>query len=230
MTGFGGWLFGPAVEMLRASKAVIAPFLFASITLLGVTLLPNSADAAVLISVVQQGNDLVASGSGSLDTTDLTFLGTGGGFGENFDPSYAIVRLGSISSSNVMDSVFSGNISGPSSFGTINLFEVPTSGSGDQFGIFGNGVDIFAPLNYVSGTNLSATDTWSNATLNSLGLTPGTYVYTWGTGPDADSLTVQIGAVAAVPEPSTWATMLLGFAGVGFMAYRKKSKPALMAA
>jgi PEP-CTERM motif len=37
-------------------------------------------------------------------------------------------------------------------------------------------------------------------------------------------------AVAAVPEPSTWAMMLLGFAGVGFMAYRRKSNPALMAA
>jgi hypothetical protein len=34
----------------------------------------------------------------------------------------------------------------------------------------------------------------------------------------------------AVPEPSTWATMILGFAGVGFLAYRRKSKPALMAA
>lgn len=37
-------------------------------------------------------------------------------------------------------------------------------------------------------------------------------------------------ATAAVPEPTTWAMMLLGFAGVGFMAYRRKSKPALMAA
>jgi hypothetical protein len=36
--------------------------------------------------------------------------------------------------------------------------------------------------------------------------------------------------VAAVPEPSTWAMMILGFAGVGFMAYRRKSKGALMAA
>jgi hypothetical protein len=34
----------------------------------------------------------------------------------------------------------------------------------------------------------------------------------------------------AVPEPSTWAMMILGFAGLGFMAYRRKSKPALMAA
>jgi hypothetical protein len=28
---------------------------------------------------------------------------------------------------------------------------------------------------------------------------------------------------AAVPEPSTWAMMILGFFGVGFMAYRRKS-------
>lgn len=36
--------------------------------------------------------------------------------------------------------------------------------------------------------------------------------------------------VAAVPEPSTWVMMILGFFGVGFMAYRRKAKPAFMAA
>jgi len=30
------------------------------------------------------------------------------------------------------------------------------------------------------------------------------------------------GNVSAVPEPSTWAMLILGFAGVGFMAYRRK--------
>lgn len=29
--------------------------------------------------------------------------------------------------------------------------------------------------------------------------------------------------VAAVPEPSTWAMLMLGFAGVGFMAYRRRN-------
>jgi len=37
-------------------------------------------------------------------------------------------------------------------------------------------------------------------------------------------------SVGPVPEPSTWAMMILGFAGIGFMAYRRKAKPALMAA
>jgi len=27
-----------------------------------------------------------------------------------------------------------------------------------------------------------------------------------------------------IPEPSTWAMMLLGFAGVGFVGYRRASK------
>lgn len=35
-----------------------------------------------------------------------------------------------------------------------------------------------------------------------------------------DSFTIT----AAVPEPSTWAMMLLGFIGLGFMAYRRKDK------
>ena len=30
------------------------------------------------------------------------------------------------------------------------------------------------------------------------------------------------GGVGAVPEPSTWAMMLIGFAGLGFMAYRRR--------
>jgi hypothetical protein len=36
--------------------------------------------------------------------------------------------------------------------------------------------------------------------------------------------------VALVPEPSTWAMMILGFAGVGFMAYRRRNQSATLAA
>ena len=46
----------------------------------------------------------------------------------------------------------------------------------------------------------------------------GAYVFDNGT------FTTQV--AGAVPEPSTWAMLLLGFAGVGFMAYRRKAKPA----
>jgi hypothetical protein len=33
-----------------------------------------------------------------------------------------------------------------------------------------------------------------------------------------------ISGVEAVPEPSTWAMMILGFCGVGFMAYRRRDQ------
>ncbi|MBN8987355.1 MAG: PEP-CTERM sorting domain-containing protein [Rhizobiales bacterium] len=35
---------------------------------------------------------------------------------------------------------------------------------------------------------------------------------------------------AVVPEPSTWAMMILDFAGVGFLAYRRRSQSAALAA
>ena len=45
-------------------------------------------------------------------------------------------------------------------------------------------------------------------------------------GPDGNS-TGAVASVAAVPEASTWAMMILGFMGVGFMAYRRRGQPSL---
>ena len=39
----------------------------------------------------------------------------------------------------------------------------------------------------------------------------------------------DVSLTAAVPEPSTWAMMILGFAGVGFMAYRRRNQTAALA-
>jgi PEP-CTERM motif len=42
----------------------------------------------------------------------------------------------------------------------------------------------------------------------------------------------EVSGIAAIPEPSTWAMMLLGFAGLGFAGYRKarSARTALSAA
>lgn len=42
----------------------------------------------------------------------------------------------------------------------------------------------------------------------------------FSTGPTA----FEFAFASPVPEPSTWAMMILGFAGVGFMAYRRRSQ------
>lgn len=39
-----------------------------------------------------------------------------------------------------------------------------------------------------------------------------------------------VGTVSAVPEPSTWAMLILGFAGIGFMTYRRRNQSAALAA
>jgi hypothetical protein len=38
---------------------------------------------------------------------------------------------------------------------------------------------------------------------------------------------IGFGFATAVPEASTWAMMILGFMGVGFMAYRRRGQPSL---
>lgn len=86
----------------------------------------------------------------------------------------------------------------------------------------GNSVDSLSPLaagNYylaVTMTTISADPPISSSifTLNPDG----------GVIPGPDVL------APSVPEPSTWAMTILGFAGLGFMAYRRKTRPALMAA
>jgi hypothetical protein len=48
-------------------------------------------------------------------------------------------------------------------------------------------------------------------------------IYTLTTDPES-AFFATTGTVSAVPEPSTWAMMLIGFAGIGFMAYRRSRK------
>jgi hypothetical protein len=91
---------------------------------------------------------------------------------------------------------------------------------------------LLVPHGYTSGSPLSGSATFNDATPASLGLTPGTYTYTWNSFPlrlsfQDDSLTVKIGSI---PEPSTWAMMLIGFACLGFAGYRAARESAGVAA
>lgn len=52
----------------------------------------------------------------------------------------------------------------------------------------------------------------------------GTYTQIQWTNPVGEYWYGFTAGVSAVPEPSTWAMLLLGFAGIGFLAYRRKDK------
>jgi hypothetical protein len=47
------------------------------------------------------------------------------------------------------------------------------------------------------------------------------YMITFSAPVESANDTIQTISRAAIPEPSTWAMMLLGFAGLGFVSYRK---------
>lgn len=79
-------------------------------------------------------------------------------------------------------------------------------------------------------------DDGTNAAWSYEGNPIGSFAFTNGSGPvngpwfssytDLPGAKI-IGDIApGVPEPSTWAMMLIGFAGLGFMAYRRKSAAA----
>jgi hypothetical protein len=82
--------------------------------------------------------------------------------------------------------------------------------------------------------SFTISDAANNLTLSSLEFAVannGDHIFFASDLANAAGVTGGVGALAsAVPEPSTWAMMVLGFAGVGFMAYRRKSKPVLMTA
>ena len=66
--------------------------------------------------------------------------------------------------------------------------------------------------------------TFNNATFASLGLTPGTYIWSWGTGLPNQNFTLKIrslGVPPPVPDGGS-AVSLLGFALFGLAALRRK--------
>lgn len=103
-------------------------------------------------------------------------------------------------------------ISGPISFGT-GTTKSPNTGSGNFVGIDGSGDVIFVPQGYVSGAALSDTMTFNNATFSSLGVTPGTYEWSWGTGTN-QNFTLQIGPAAVPDSGSTFALLALALAAL----------------
>jgi hypothetical protein len=186
----------------------------------------GSAEASVVIDISEVGGNVVITGSGTVDLTGLSFSSTGG------DAGFVAASLGSVgvgSFSEAGDDLYSG-ASGPASFGT-GGFIIPFGQSGDLLGLFSNffPAEIFVPHGYMSGTFLSGSSTYVGQTFASLGVTPGTYLYTWGSGPTADSLTVKIGS-ASIPESGTWAMIMIGFAALGLASFRAARKSAGVAA
>src|SRR5262249_40797240 len=170
---------------------------------------------AFTITLEQIGSNVVATGTGAINLTGLTFAGGAAIGGGGVQASTGQKITGAAGGARAYT-----GLNGPRSFGSGGLFDASTS-SGDLFGRFPTqfGGPLFVPEGYTSGDPLTNSMTFNNATFASLGLTPGTYTWTWGTGLLNQNFTLIIGR-AGVPDGGS-SVSLLGFALLGLAALRR---------
>ena len=179
--------------------------------------IPAVADAAVTINITNVGSDVVATVSGSLDLTGLTaeYSFSSVEFAIRGSPTF--VGTGSVSQPVISFSGFTG----PLSIGPGTNVVYADSSEGGIFAFNGGSYGfplVFVVPSFVSGSSLTGSSTFLGASLASLGLTSGQYVYT----STADRITFNVGA--AVPAPAAWILMTAGFGLVGgAMRTRRRS-------
>ena len=173
-----------SLEFLKPTLATTLAIVLTSLLSVG------PAQAGYTVTLQQVGPDVVATGSGAIGLHGLTFSHSSSAnpaivpSSSNFLVRGVSIYTGPASSS--VDSYFVPQ-SGPTGFGSGSA-TYASSGSGDMVGIFegfiyGDPLRLLSvPRGYVSGTALSDMATYSGNTLATLGVTPGTYVWTWGTG------------------------------------------------
>jgi hypothetical protein len=181
----------------------------------------DQARAEFIITFSQQGNNVVATGTGSLNLAALTFR-VSPELSAGVNPSLGTTSVGP---GGLVDEYYH-LPSAPPAFGT-GLNKYVSSGTGATVGdgVYTNvapwGYDLIVPFRYQSGSSLSGTSTYDNTTLSNLGLAPGTYTYSWGSGATADDIKVII--PSAAPEPASIAMLVSGIvAAGGFAVYRRR--------
>jgi hypothetical protein len=175
----------------------------------------SPAQAGYIVTLQQVGSNVVASGNGAVDLTGLTFGSTGTtGISPFVYPVAGAIVTGS---AGAPVTFYTGSTSGPTNFGSgSQTFADSTIGDFVAFQVneFIGGISGLAvPQGYVSNSLLSDSAIYNNATLSSLGVTPGTYVWSWGTGGD-QKFTLQIGAAAVPDSGSTFGLSLVALSGL----------------
>jgi PEP-CTERM motif len=90
-------------------------------------------------------------------------------------------------------------------------------------------IDTRGSMGHINADGLYATE-WSALSVINLGLLPGSVVsqaYSINESEEAVGFSLGDGPIST-PEPSTWAMMLVGFAGLGFAGYRASRRTALI--
>ncbi len=158
-------------------------------------LMVSGVQGAVIVTAVEASGDVVFSmpAGGSIALTGLSLL-TNGDNSSAVDPSTSFFAIGNPSGT-LDDDIYEGITTIPGAFGGGG-----TSSASSAAGLtFWMGADLMGlPDGYISGALLGAsTATFSGETFATLGITGGTYVWSWA----ADSVTLN---VTAVPIPAAF--------------------------
>jgi PEP-CTERM motif len=182
------------------------------------------ANAATVTGSIYE-NDLTGASDATpanvpLTTPDVTFTvsspinfasGSLYTIGEFLSSGGANVLTGSSQLGNTLDNTlfnFTGNVA-------VTNGETFTAGHDDGLTLIINGMTVISAPGPTSFSNTPSTYTGPSGTFAFQ------LVYGECCGAPGD-LSISLPLASAVPEPSTWAMMILTFAGIGFMGYRRR--------
>lgn len=177
----------------------------------------SSGQAVVNVDISQEGADVVASHSGSIDLAAADSGGTDIMVSrEIFGPTLNFIVLGGSSDkTDGYDLTFS---EFPSEMLSDAENSSPDSNTGDLFGIDEHGKNIFLPRDYVSGSTITGGATFNDTTIADLGLTEGNFTATFSNGGNTESVYYAVGTV---PEISQYA-LIISLPILGFCLTRRK--------
>ncbi len=154
------------------------------------------------ITITQSGSDVVVNASGTLNLADLNYIGQSQGMGPGGlgGPTSTFIIGGNLG---YFDQYTGSTFNTPASFG---MFSGPAnSGSGDTVGVITQGQPpyiLVVPTGYTSNQSITSTMTFTNTSIATMGLTEGTFTYTWGTGGNADAINMVIGGTSGTSGTS----------------------------
>lgn len=170
----------------------------------------TESKGALVMNILESNGDVIASTSGgSLDLSSLVLFRTSNGGGV-VHPAFDGFRIGAAGFDLYTGGSWQGGILGAGSY-AFSTFD-----NGSSVGVSGYLPGVSVPEGYVSGSPIGpASSTWQSETFESLGLSPGTFFFSWGTGESSDSVTLKV-----IPEPS--ATLLMGVGVIGLFFFRRR--------
>lgn len=184
-----------------------------------VLLIPNESYADLVFNAQEVGSDVVITGSGTI-LTDVLHYDIISSIGVISPTEYFCIGPSQLTE---VDFWTGGTLSGPSNFGS-GPESFASSGTGDMMGLdfSWTGGGLALPRGYTSGYPLESTSTYLSHTFETLGMTEGTYVWTYG----YNVITLNVGGSEEVPTLSEWGMILLALLllALGTMAIRSRRR------